>query len=524
MLRVANTENGKVLGEIGNDPRVTVFKGIPYAAPPVGDLRWRAPRPAANWSGVREATTFASMAIQGKQGVDMDDFYTKEVHPASGDYTMDEDCLYLNVWTPAKTASECLPVYLWIHGGGYRGGYSYEMLIDGERLARRDVVFVSIAYRLNIFGFFAHPDMLDSGDLEGNYGILDQFAAIQWVKRNIAAFGGDPDRITIGGQSAGAGSVMAHVTSPMARHLFAGAIVQSGGGLRSIGYQQPARTLETAAVSGKKFLDSISAKSLAEARAIPAAELFCAFENYGGLQVSPVIDGKYLTEDPTDAVIHGRYAKIPYLIGYNEGEGQGSPAAEPFPESADIFRDRLKERYGDKVFEALADIRTMEDVKNAVKSPAFNSRTIATLLYCQIHARQGGTAYAYCCGHDMPGDNMGAYHGAELWFVFESLSRCWRPFSGKHYDLARQMCNYWMNFVKNGDPNGLDADGCAMPQWERFGADDPKCMLFTDQAKCAAPVTDPLTVFILQRHLDAIPPRPAPNPCDTVRGLSRAPL
>ncbi|MDL2232592.1 carboxylesterase family protein [Ruminococcaceae bacterium OttesenSCG-928-L11] len=502
MLRTTKTENGAVRGTIGNDPRITVYKGIPYAAPPVGDLRWRAPRPAANWEGVREATEFAPMAVQGKHGVNMDDFYTMEVHPASIDYTSDEDCLYLNIWTPANTGSERLPVYFWIHGGGYHGGYSYEMLIDGERMARRGIVVVSIAYRLNVFGFLAHPDMAkqDPNDFHANFGLLDQLAALQWTRRNIAAFGGDPDRITIGGQSAGAGAVFAQCTSPVTNGLFVGAISQSGGGLRSIGYQQAMKPFDTAAAEGKSFLDSIGAKSLDEARAMPAMDVWNAYENQSAVRVQPVIDGKFLVEDPTDAIIHGRHAKIPYMLGYNMGEGQGRLVAAAAPNSPEDFLAQLKAQYGE-IPPELAGIQTMDDVNRALESSAFNSRAVASALFWDVQAEQDGTSYAYCFDHDMPGDDMGPYHGAELWFMFESLARCWRPFTGKHYDLARQVCNYWVNFVKSGDPNGPDADGSPMPTWASYDKTQKKLMLFADAPQCVDATPDKLLSWALDHHM-----------------------
>ena len=232
MLRKVTVETGIVQGIPAANPRVTVFKGIPFAVPPVGNLRWRAPQPAKPWAGILKADTFAPIAMQETPGLNPDAFFSKEWHVDS-EIPMSEDCLYLNIWTPAKTGNEKLPVMIWIFGGGMVGGYTSEMEFDGERIARRDVVLVSINYRVNGFGFLSHPE-LTAENLEhtsGNYGLLDQCAGIQWVKRNITNFGGDPEKITIFGQSAGGRSVICQVSSPLTKGLFAGAIAQSGGGM-----------------------------------------------------------------------------------------------------------------------------------------------------------------------------------------------------------------------------------------------------------------------------------------------------
>ena len=211
MLRLAKTENGWVRGLPAADPRITSFKGIPFAAPPVGDLRWRPPQPAADWEGVRDCFTFAPIAMQNRITADPKNLYDREWH-VDPDIEMSEDCLYLNVWTPAKSADERLPVFVWIYGGGLASGYTAEMEFDGERLARRGIVVITIAYRVNYFGFMAHPEITaENPDAPANFGHLDQRAGIAWAKRNVAAFGGDPDNITVGGQSMGGFSVAAQI-------------------------------------------------------------------------------------------------------------------------------------------------------------------------------------------------------------------------------------------------------------------------------------------------------------------------
>jgi para-nitrobenzyl esterase len=234
MLRITNTENGAVRGMAAADARITVFRGIPFAAPPVGELRWRAPQPAADWQGVRACLEFMPIAMQVVPGSNPNTgaFYAREWH-VDPDVPMDEACLYLNIWTNAKTGKEKMPVMVWIYGGGLQEGYPWEMEFDGERIARRGVILVSINYRLNVFGFLTHPEIIknSSDGFVANWGYLDQKAGIDWVRRNIANFGGDPENITIFGQSAGGGSVLAHINSPMAGGAFTRAIIQSGGGI-----------------------------------------------------------------------------------------------------------------------------------------------------------------------------------------------------------------------------------------------------------------------------------------------------
>ena len=228
MLREVRVENGVVRGLPAADPRITSFKGIPFAAPPVGENRWRAPQPAKNWDGVLNAYEFAPISMQAVPGVDQDNIYTREWN-VDPEIPMSEDCLYLNVWTPASTADEKLPVFVWYFGGALQDGNTAEMEFDGERIARRGIVVVTVNYRLNVFGFLCHPEITaEAPGAPANFGHLDQQFGTRWVKRNIAAFGGDPDNITIGGQSAGGGSVMSQLTSPQNDGLFQKAIVDSG--------------------------------------------------------------------------------------------------------------------------------------------------------------------------------------------------------------------------------------------------------------------------------------------------------
>ncbi len=285
MLRVVKVENGFVRGLPAADPRITSFKGIPFAAPPMGENRWRAPQPAYNWEGVLQAYEFAPVSMQVRQEIDDNNIYTREwaVEP---DIAMNEDCLYLNVWTPAKRIDEKLPVYVWYFGGGLQVGHPSEMEFDGERIARRGIVVVTINYRLNVFGFLCHPELTaEAPEAPANFGNLDQQAATRWVKRNIAAFGGDPDNITIGGQSAGGGSVMSQLTSPQNEGLFQRAIIQSGifTKLYPGTLMPPLRShLTEAEQDGVEFFNYLGVSSLAQARQLDAVYLRDKAVEYGG--------------------------------------------------------------------------------------------------------------------------------------------------------------------------------------------------------------------------------------------------
>jgi len=271
MLRQTIIRNGKVRGLPGNDPRITVYKGIPFAQPPVGDLRWKAPHPCEDWEGTLEAYNFGPISVQDQPAVGTD-IYCKEWHVVP-DIPMSEDCLYLNVWTPAKTTDEKLPVLFWIFGGGFQWGYTAEMEFNGERLARRGIVVVSVNYRLAALGFLAHPNLTaESPDAPANFGLLDQQAGLRWVKDNISAFGGDPDNITIAGQSAGGGSVLNQITNEDNFGLIKGAVIMSGM-IRFPGDGDDILlpvTLEKAEAKGKEFLNFLGVNSIEEARKLDA--------------------------------------------------------------------------------------------------------------------------------------------------------------------------------------------------------------------------------------------------------------
>lgn len=513
MLRMTRTENGLVQGIPSGDPRITAYKGVPFAAPPVGENRWRAPQPAKNWEGVRQCFAFGPISIQEIPGEDPEAFYAKEWH-VDPEIPMSEDCLYLNIWTPAKTGDEKLPVMLWIFGGGLQGGYTAEMEFDGERIARRGVVLVSVNYRVNVFGYLAHPEITaeDPDGVHCNWGFLDQKAGIDWVRRNIANFGGDPENITIFGQSGGGRSVLCHMTSPMAEGLFRRAIAQSCGAVRLLapkGMERYYPNLAQAEQTGVTFFNFLGVKSLAEARAIDAKTLFdkqtefnkkfpCGSLGNFGLTV----DGKYVAEDPSDVFLAGRHHRISYMVGLTKDEFHIGPGSEDENE----IETWAKHHFGSKAgeFMALARNKARENGISLRKAATVSPFDIGVRTFCRLSTERGDRdVYFYHFGPEIPGDNAGAFHSSDLWFEFETLAKCWRPFTGKHYDLARQMCNYWTNFAKCGNPNGRDADGTPMPEWKPY-SETPRAMEFLDKPGMEPKDPDALTNFLIDYNLEQL--------------------
>ena len=502
MLRETTIENGKVKGFPGTDARITVYKGIPYAAPPVGENRWRAPQPVENWEGVRECYEFAPINMQRTPGEDPEAFYSKEWH-VDPKVPMSEDSLYLNIWTPAKKTDEKLPVMVWIFGGGFQEGYSYEQEFDGERIASRGVILVSIAYRLNVFGFLSHPE-LTAQDPENptNYGLLDQLAAIKWVGRNIEAFGGDPKNITIFGQSAGGDGVYAHLCSPKAKGAFQRAIVESNGGFT---YRFPNTfltrvrlTLPEAEQKGVNFLkDYLGVETIEEARKLDA-KFIEEKQLEAHLGAVPVVDKKYLMDDMPKTVMKNEMNDIPFMIGNTLDEFMFGPSED----GEEAVLSWSKENFGDRGEEYFDIIKRQAEKTGETlqKAATVCSFELGAQLALEFMAEYGIDPYYYRFGPTIPGDDAGAFHSCDLWFEFETLMKCWRPFDGHHYDVSRKMCNYWTNFAKCGDPNGLDADGKPMPKWEKFTKDNKTAMCFFDEVFSSDEITEK-RAFLLDINL-----------------------
>ena len=421
---VLTVESGRIRGVETATEGVIVYKGVPYAAPPVGDLRWREPQPPEPWSGVRSADAFGPAAVQADQSVGS--FYEREFF-WMGDPVRSEDCLYLNIWTPAAGEPEAkLPVAMWIHGGAYIQGYGHETEFDGEAFARRGVILVTVNYRLGIMGFLAHPLLSAESPrgVSGNYGILDQRAALAWLRRNIAQFGGDPDRITVFGQSAGAVSVQCLVATPSCEGVTPGAAIQSGPALRGLGRWQK---LADAEASGAAFTEFAGLGTLDRMRACPAERLCALAAQYAaesavGFRPAPNADGCLLPAGFEETALAGRLPDIPYLVG--------SVAGDPEPMKASV--------------------------------PDFGR------LLDSLGRRP---AYLYTFARALPGDGAGAFHSAELWYLFGTLDRSWRPFTAADRELSDRMIGYWTNFVRTGDPN---ADG--LPLWKPYTKNDPEVL------------------------------------------------
>jgi para-nitrobenzyl esterase len=445
------TKSGAVSGVLNSDGRVSVFKGIPYAAPPVGTLRWKAPQPANSWKGVLHADHFSKNCMQ------------KQVHeflPWTKEFMLvndvSEDCLYLNIWTPATTAAERLPVYVYIYGGGFTSGAGDVSVYDGEHLAEKGLIVVNMNYRLGIFGFLAHSELTAESPhhSSGNYAFLDQLAALQWVKENIAAFGGDPDRVTIGGQSAGAISVGLQVVSPLTKGLFRGAITESGSGVTGF----PILSLAEGEKIGADFAKSIGAKSIADLRAIPAEKL---------LDTPPrfpiVVDGWFLPDQIMNIYAAGGENDAPMIDGWNADENPGKPL------NAEDFRKQSEQRYGPMTeeFLKLYPADTDEQAKAAQKQSTRDRDRVSEYLWAQARAKTAKTdAYLYFFTRAIPWPEhpeFGAFHSADLPYFFDNLNRLPRPYEQVDHEIAHEMSSYLANFAKTGNPNSDD-----LPGWRPF--------------------------------------------------------
>lgn len=451
---VLSIEGGQVQGVKADIQGVYVYRGIPYAAPPIKGLRWKAPQPVVPWQGVKIADKFGH---PGYQAVHYPGGYTTEW--GYGDESpYSEDCLYLNVWTKEPGESnKKLPVALWIHGGGYREGWGSEPEFDGQEWANKDVVLVSINYRLGVFGFLTHPELSQESPnhVSGNYGILDQIESLKWIKKNIAQFGGDPDNITIFGQSAGAGSVKTLCESPLAKGLFKRAIIMSGGGLTTASSGMPTfgppMTLEQSELQTKEIMDWAGLTSLEKMRAASTETIYTVASLYNAvtgkrvrMTASPIVDGYVSLQSFDAAAGDNKLAKVTYMIGY-----------------------------------------TLNDMGNM--SPGIAE-------FCLNREKVGSKAYAYEFARPLPTDGRenvlkGAFHSSDLWFVFKSLKHCWRPWATGDWDLSEVMLTAWTNFAKYDDPNGKNGG-----KWTPYTKENPKFMVFrldaTDKENSA--MSDPL--------------------------------
>lgn len=477
-MRETSIETGKIRGVPCGWPGTTVYYGIPYAAPPVGKLRWRPPRPPVGWEGVRDCSRPSAICPQPRPGING----RKEFYPI--EEVMSEDCLYLNVWTPAQSSEERLPVLFWIHGGAFMTGYGHSSHFGGERFCRQGIILVTINYRLNIFGWMTHPELSQENEngISGNYGLLDQLYALEWVKRNIHAFGGDPNRITVAGQSAGAMSVNCLLHTPAAKGNFCGAIMQSGGGLLGFPDMTHYRTLEESQTMSQKNMEELlGVRTIAQARDLPWQELLAhCLKNAGrpGLQLCPVIDGHLLKQPLHEAALEGKNAPVPTLLGYTAQENI------PTLPTQEIFQAVMRKDMGEKAEEfftlcPLEDEREWDTFKFSFCTELLRSSCQA---WAELVEHQGHPpAYVYTLSRSLPGDSAGAFHGSDLTYVFHTLMRGWRPWTGQDYELSVAMNTYWANFVKYGTPNGNNGiNDMQLPAWLPYTSQSRLTMEFGD--------------------------------------------
>ncbi len=454
-------EEGTISGVATPDSALFVFKGVPFAAPPVGELRWRAPQPAKHWTGVRRADTFGYSAIQADTGAFGP--WTKEF--IFGNKTS-EDCLYLNIWTAAKRANAKLPVLVYIHGGGFSGGSGEVAVYDGTKLAIKGLVVVTINYRLGALGFFAHPELTkESGhNSSGNYGLLDQVAALRWIQKNIAAFGGNPNNVTIAGQSAGAASVHYLTASPLAKGLFHRAIAQSGSGVGR-GFTRPR---EVAEQEGIRYAQEKKVTSLSALRALPAKSFIGYFSD--PFRFGPAIDGWFLTDDVTKIFAEHKQNDVPTLTGLTADEG----SAFPNKMSAEAFRKQAQQRYGEhaEAFLSLYPANSDAEVATSQRVAERDQGVYSMALWAEQRANTAKTkSYLYYFAHAIPWPQhpeFGAFHTSEVPYVFHNLHLLDRPWTSTDQRLADIVSSYWVNFATKGDPNGK-----GLPVWQAFTPQTP---------------------------------------------------
>jgi para-nitrobenzyl esterase len=466
------TEAGSVEGSTSADGKVQIFKGIPYAAPPVGALRWKEPQPVPSWQGVRQAKEFGARCMQGNVFGDM---VFRDTAPS-------EDCLYLNVWTPSASLAARLRGMGWIYGGGFQAGATSEPRQDGERLAHKGVVIVSMNYRLGIFGFFSHPELTKESPhhASGNYGLQDQAAALQWVRKNIAAFGGDSENVTIFGESAGSFSVSALMASPLSKGLIHGAIGESGA---FFGRTLTAKPLPESEQDGVKFAAAIGVDTLEKLRAMTSQEtLDAASKDKNAFRFGPNIDGYFFPESPAEIYAKGNEAHIALLAGWNHDEGNYHMFFGADPATKENYAKKVAATYGDKAPEVLKAFPG--DTDEQAKSSADLLSTAGFIGYgtwkwIELQTKLGvAPVYRYefdeapplappAAGAPAPADAPRAYHSAEIEFVFGMLDSKKLPWRPEDYALSEQMGSYWTNFAKTGNPNGV-----GLPQWHQYGAKD----------------------------------------------------
>jgi para-nitrobenzyl esterase len=482
------TDKGAVEGTFTADKQVRVFKGIPYAAPPIGDLRWQPPQPAVKWRNTRPAQDFGARCIQTNPYPDM----------VFHDPGPSEDCLTLNVWTPAKAKRGSLPVMVWIYGGGFTTGGTSEARQDGQFLAHRNVVIVSMNYRLGIFGFFVHPELTAESPphASGNYGLLDQTAALQWVRSNIADFGGDPSNVTIFGESAGSFAVSSQMASPLARGLFTKAIGESGAAFYSASL--PYQSREEIEQRNVAFAQSaFNTSSLADLRKLPVETILQAVTaktTPPPPRFGPVVDGYFLPDSVPNIYAAGNQAHVPLLAGWNADEARGEVILAKVQPTVSSFTTTAQTDFDENAQKFLAVYPATTDAEAVTSAGDFASdRFIAFSTWRWLEAQvDTGKSHVYRYRFDLgsPGDKfhpaiIGAFHSDDIEYVFGTLDSrvgaTWRPEDRK---LSDQIGAYWTNFARTGDPNDT-----GLPKWPTYNAADQWQVMHLDATSAARPDT-----------------------------------
>lgn len=474
--RIVEISDGKLDGGLSDDGSVLSFKGIPYAAPPVGDLRWKAPQPVEPWEGVRDAKAFGSRAMQEPI---WDDMFFFDAGPS-------EDCLYLNVWRPVDTAVEKLPVMFWIHGGGFLAGGTSEPRQEGSNLARKDVLVVSVGYRMGVFGFMAHPELTaESPDkASGNYGLLDMVAALEWVQENISKFGGDPENVTIFGESAGSRAVSCLMASPLGKGLFHKAIAQSGAILNP--FEKPPLRSEAEQVGldfGQTYFGDSSIESM---RAISGDELLKVQWKNAQWAFSVCQDGLFLPKAASEIFEKGEQNQVPLIAGWNLDES-GAGGFLRGEATLSNYRARAEEEFGMQA-DAFLKVYAAKNPKEVERAAAdyAGDRFIGYETWNLVEAQSGAgePVYRYRFDRLLPlptdaeeGSKRRAAHSWEIEYVFNVIESKDLPWTEDDLRIADQMSSYWSNFAKTGNPNG---DG--LPAWPRFSGSASKPVLHIDES------------------------------------------
>lgn len=515
---IVSTENGKIEGFLNEDQSVRKYFGVPFAQPPVGDLRWKAPQDAKNWSDILATKEFKNKPVQANVFGDM----------KSRSNGMSEDCLYLNVWTPKETSEEKLPVLVYFYGGGFVAGDASEPRYDGENMAKKGMVVVTVNYRLNIFGFMAHPELSEEApyNASGNYGLLDQQKSLEWVQANIAAFGGDPNKVTIAGESAGSISVSVQMASPLSKDLINGAIGESGA---SIHPTLAPVSLEEAEKTGIDFAEQIGASSLADLRAMSTDSIFMLYQNAGRFGFPTVIDNYFLPKSLPEIFEAKEQAQVPLLVGWNSAEIPGMGVMQGLENTPENFIKKVKEIYPEDNEEVLKlyPHNTSEEVKySATKLASDRFIVYSTWKWFDLHRKNSDApVYRYLYSKlrpelkdqsKQPGlaggtqekdENtpeapkaIGAPHAAEIEYFMGNLDRiedyAW---TDDDYKVSETIQEYLANFIKTGNPNTE-----SLPKWPKAEANDqtPPVMILDTESKAENAEDDKRFLFLDKDYIN----------------------